>query len=309
MKRTFIAGGLLLSLAFLTAPAEAQTMTGAVNGRVVDSEGKPVPQATVLVEYQGEMISTYEVETNDKGRFTKMGLRPGTYLFTVSKEGYQSAHLERRVKLGDRTRLPDIAIRSRAEIAKEQGAKLNKKFAKAVELAGSEQFDEAEVLFKELLEEAPTVPEIHLNLAYVYVQQKDWANAEASYLKTLELRPGDSHATTGLSGVYTETGRDDEAQELVNRAVQENPGNASAQFNLGVFLMNNDKPAEAIPAFEAALAADDTLAEAHFQLGTLLIGEGKVPEALQHLETYLSMNPTVEQNVETANKLVAALKQ
>ncbi len=309
MKRMFIAGGLVLSVALLTAPVEAQTLTGAAQGRVVDSEGNAVPQATVLVEYQEERTATYELKTNDKGRFMKVGLQPGLYRFTARKEGYRPAFVDGEVGLGGRSSIPEIVLVSRDEIAKAKGDALSKKFAQAVELASSDQFDEAEVLFKELLEEAPTVPELHLNLAYIHAQRQDWANAEASYLKTLELRPGDSRATVGLSGVYADTGRDAEAQELLSQAARENPENATAQFNLAVALLNSDKTTEAIQAFEAALAADDTLAEAHFHLGTILVGEGKVPEALQHLETYLSMEPVHEENVATANKLIAALKQ
>ena len=307
MKCASIAGGCLLSLAFLTAPLEAQT--GAAHGRVVDSEGNPVPQATVLVEYQGEMTARYELETNDKGRFMKVGLHPGTYHFTASKEGYRSSSLELRVSLGDRTKIPDIELTSLAKLAKERGEVQNEKFRQAVELTQSKQFDEAVALFMEVLEEVPAVPEIYLNLAYIYVQQKDWANAEASYLKTLELSPGIRQAMTGLSGVYMETGRDAEAQELVSRAALENPEDVTAQFNYGIFLLNSGRTAEAISAFEAVLAADDTVAEAHFHLGTLLVGQGNVPEAVQHLETYLSLNPTEEQNVDSANKLIAALKQ
>lgn len=309
MKCAFISVGLLLGFAFLPAPVDAQNLTGATGGRVVDSEGNAVPQATVLVEYQGEATTTYELETNKKGRFLKVGLRPGTYRFTASKEGYRSAIVESRVKLGGRTRIPEMELTSLEKIARERGETLNEKFAQAVQLAASQQFDEAETLLKELLEEAPTVPEIHVNLGYLYAQKKDWAKAEASYLKTLELRSGHPAATSGLAGVYMDTGRDAEAHELVRRVLRENPENATAQFNLAIFLMNNDEPAEAITALEAALAADDTLAEAHFHLGALLVGEGKIPEALQHLETYLSMDPTVEQNVETANSLIAALER
>jgi len=309
MKCALIAGGCLLSLAFLTASVEAQSGTGAALGRVVDSEGNLVPQATVLVEFQGEMTMRYELETNDKGRFMKMGLHPGGYRFTASKEGYRPSSVDLRVSLGDRTKIPDIELTSLAKLAKARGEAQNEKFRQAVELVRSKQFDEAIALFKEVLEENPAVPEIYVNLAYVYVQQEDWANAEASYLKTLELSPGTRQAMTGLSGVYMDTGRAAEAQELVNRAARENPEDATAQFNYGIFLVNSGKTAEAISAFRAALAADDTLAEAHFHVGTLLVGQGNVPEALQHLETYLSMDPTVEQNVDSANKLIAALEQ
>ena len=95
----------------------------------------------------------------------------------------------------------------------------------------------------------------------------------------------------------------------VSRAALENPEDVTALFNYGIFLLNSGRTAEAISAFEAVLAADDTVAEAHFHLGTLLVGQRNVPEAVQHLETYLSLNPTEEQNVDSANKLIAALKQ
>jgi Flp pilus assembly protein TadD len=226
---------------------------------------------------------------NDKGRFIKVGLAPGLYRFTASKEGYRSASVDHEVRLGGRTTIPEIALISMEKIRKAQGDALNKKFTQAAELARSNQFDEAEVLLKELREEIPTVPEVHLNLAWVYVQRQDRANAEASCLKTLKLSPGDPQATAGLSGVYMETGRGAEAQELVNRAARENPEDATAQFELAIFLMNSGKTAEAIPALEASRADDDTLAEAHFHLGPLLVGKGKIPEALQHRETYLSI--------------------
>jgi tetratricopeptide (TPR) repeat protein len=263
----------------------------------------------VVLEFQGERAARYELETNKKGRFMKVGLQPGPYRFTASKEGYRSTWVEGEVTLGGRSRAPDIELVSSEEIAQARGDAANTKFAQAVALASDEKYDEAEVLLIELRDEVPTVPEIHLNLAYIYAKQQDWANAEASFLKTLELRPGDPHATVGLSGVYADTGRDAEAQVLVSQAARENPGDAAAQFNYAVSLLNSGKAEEAIASFEAALAADDTLAEAHFHLGTLLLGQGNAPEALQHLETYLSMNPTQEQNVAAANELIAALKK
>jgi Tfp pilus assembly protein PilF len=309
MKRAFLAGGLLLSLALLPAPVGAQG--GTAKGKVVDSEGNGVAEATVLVQFMGELPRKYELTTSKSGDYIQLGLYPGPYRFTASKEGYQPNFVDHRVQLGDRTLIPDITLKSGDEVLKEQGRPteaLKAKFTKAVELTNSGEFDEAEVLFKEVLEEAPNVPEAYLNLAFVYAHRKDWATAEANYLKALELRPGDPATTSGLAQVYMDSGQQEKAEALVNQAAGENAEDATAQFNRAVFLANSGDTVEAISAFEAALAADPSMAEAHYHLGTLLVGQDKVPEAIGHLETYLSMEPQNEQNIATANGLIAALK-
>jgi Flp pilus assembly protein TadD len=310
MKRAFIAGGLLLGLVVLVSPAAAQT--GTARGKVVDSEGNGIPEAKVVLEFQGGVTRNYELKTNKKGDYIQVGLYPGPYRFTASKEGYRPAYVEYRVNLGDRTQIPDITLMTTDEVAKEQGRpteELRKKFSDAVQLANDGQLDEAEALFKEVLAQAPDVPEVYQNLAYIYVKREDWANAEKSYLKALELRPGDPQSTSGLAGVYMETGQQEKAEELVNQVAGENPEDATAQYNRAVFLVNSGKTEEAIAAFEAALAADPTLAEAHYHLGTLLVGQGKIPEAIEQLETYLSTNPDNADNVATAKGLIEALKK
>jgi tetratricopeptide (TPR) repeat protein len=310
MKRAFIAVGLLIGLALLSVPAEAQY--GTAKGKVVDTQGNGVPDVDMVVDYLGELTLQYELKTTKNGDYIQAGLTTGRYRFTAKKEGFAPAFVEHRITLGGRTAVPDIILKTMDEIAIEQGRPtptMMRRFTEGVKLANAGKYDEAEALFKQLQEEAPNVPEIYQNLAFVYVKQKDWSNAEASFLKTLELRPGDSQATSGLASVYMETGREEEAQELVSQAIGDNPEDAAAQFNRAVFLVNSGETAEAIPAFEAALASDPTMAEAHFHLGTLLVGQGKIPEALQHLETYLSMDPKNEQNIATANGLIAALKK
>ena len=309
MKRAFIAGGLLLSLALLPAPVGAQG--GTAKGKVVDSEGNGVAEATVLVQFTGEMSRKYELTTSKSGDYVQVALYPGPYRFAASKEGYQPNFVDHRVQFGDPTQIPDIALKSMDDIAKEQGRPteaLKGKFAKAVELTNAGGFDEAEVLFKEILEEVPNIPEVYQNLAFIYAHRKDWVAAEASCLKSLELRPGDPETTTRLVQIYVKSGQQAKAEELVNQAAGENPEDAAAQFNRAVLLVNSGDLEEAISAFEAALAADPSMAEAHYHLGTLLVGQNEVPEAIGHLETYLSMDPQNEQNIATANGLIAALK-
>lgn len=311
MKRLIPGGALLVVLVLLVAaPASAQV--GQVRGKVVGPEGEVIPDATVLIEYQGGVTRKFEVTTNKKGEYLQVGLESGPYRVTASKEGYRGAATDVRVSLGQPTEVPDLQLMTPQAAVQQPGsaeAELREKFTAATDLSRAGQLDEAEAAFMALLEEYPDIPEIHQNLGVIYSQKKNWAAAEASYLKALELRPGDTAMTTGLATVYQQSGQSDKAMQLMNEAAGANPEDARAQFNQGIFLLNAGQVQEAIAAFEGALALDPAMAEAHYYAGTLLVGQGKVPEAIQHLETYLTLDPQNAQNVATAQGLIQALKK
>jgi tetratricopeptide (TPR) repeat protein len=310
MNRLHIVGGLLLGLAFIAAPALAQS--GFIQGRVVDEEGNPVADAKLAIEYLGERTWNFENKTNKKGEYTQGGLYPGRYRIVVSKEGYETTGMEHPVILGNPNLLPDIGVEKQQ--TQEEGLQivevdLREKFTEAVELTKAGRLDEAEAKFNELREPMSDVPELYQNLGFLYVQKEDWAQAEENYLKSLELKPADPAVTSALAKVYEETGEKEKALDLVSKAAESNPEDAIANYNRGAYLLNAGRTPEAIGAFEAALAADPSLVEAHFHLASMLISQGKVPEAIEHLETYLAANPDNEQNVETAKGLIAALEQ
>src|SRR5262249_20862877 len=219
----------------------------------------------------------------------------------------QPTFVETRVALGDATQIPDIQMRPGGAAGGGTSDAVQTQFKQAIELTQSGKLDEAEAAYKEILAKSPNIPEVYQNLGYVYVQKKDWPNAEASYLKAIELRPSPELQNT-LARVYQESGQSDKAIALMQKAAGDNPNDAKAQFNMGVFNLNAGKSEEAITAFKAAIAADPTMADAYFHLGTLMVGQNKIPDAVQYLEKFLSMNPTNAQNKATAEGLLAALK-
>ena len=311
MKGALTAVGILTVLALVVPPTQAQSRGGA-RGKVVAENGEPVAGAKVLLQYTDGTRTPFEVETNEKGEYIQIGLLPGGYHFTASKEGYVDASLDIRITFGGITSIPDLPLMSQKAAAKQAGPDtdfIREKFAEGVELASSGKLDDAEAVFKEILEIQPGIPEVYRNLGYVYVKKEDWANAEASYQSALDLRPGDSGFVAALAEVYRKTGREDEAMELLSQTASDNPEDATSQFNRGLFLLEAGKSEEAQAAFEAALAADPGMAEAHYHLGTILVGQGKVPESVAHLETYLATNPDNSQNAATAQGLIEALKQ
>ena len=310
MKRALIAAGLLIAALLFAAPAQAQT--GTARGKVLDTQGQSIVDVKILIEFQGGITRRFETKTNKKGEYMQVGMQPGPYRVTASKDGYQPAISEVRISLGDPTQIPDFKLATLAEVAAAAGspaAELRTSFQKAVELQTAGSLDEAEAAYKAIIEKAPDVPEVYQNLGTVLAQKKDVAGAEAAYLKALELRPDSSDTATQLAKLYQENGQPEKAMAIMEKSAGANPADAKAQFNRGIFLLNAYKNEEAIAAFEAAIKADPAMAEAYYRLGALMVGQGKIPEAIENLEKYLGMNPTDAQNVATAQGLLKAIKK
>ena len=308
MKRLFVIGGLLAAFAF--AADEARAQTGTARGKVVDDKGQPIVDAKLTLDYQGGVTRKYETKTNKKGEFIQVGMPPGSYKFTATKEGFQGSFIEIRITLGDATQVPDLVLKpGGAGAGGQSGAdQIRAQFKQALDFTQAGKLDEAEAAYKGILAKDPTIPEVYQNLGYIYSQKKDWANAEGAYQKALELRPGSAELSSALAKVYQDSGQPEKAMALMSKAAGDNPADAKAQFNMGIFQLNAGKSEEAIAAFEKAVAADPTLADAYYHLGTLMVGQNKIPEAVQYLEKFLSMNPTNAQNKATAEGLLAALK-
>ena len=87
MKRLILSAGLLVfALTSLVGLAVAQgTSTGTVHGKCTDTQGSPITDAQVVWKNQDDG-RTYKLKTNKKGEYFSLGVEPGKYTVTLSKE-------------------------------------------------------------------------------------------------------------------------------------------------------------------------------------------------------------------------------
>ena len=311
MKRVCLTAGLTLLVALVSVEARAQA--GILRGRILDDQGQGLENAKLDMDYLGGVTKHYDVKTNKKGEYTQVGLTPGIYKITASKEGFQSGSTELRVGIGEPTTPPDFKLVPLAKLQKAAGGNqggdaLVAGFKEIIEAVKAARYDEAETKTKDLIAKNPTVPELQYELGYIQSQKKDWAGAEAAYKKTLELKADFTDAISGLAGVYRSTGREADATALIDKAAVDFPQDGKLQFQIGVALLNSGKNEEAVGAFKKALELDPSNAESHYYLGTLAIGQNKKEEAIDYLEKYLASNPAPSQNRQTAEGLLTYLK-
>lgn len=326
MRSTRCRLGLLASSAFVLAmiavPTPATAQTGQIKGKVVDAKKQPIEGAAITIEMIEGMNRKYETKTNRRGEYVQVGLQPGMYRITATKDGMSQA-LEERVRLGGSEVNFILTPGSSAGASPEDAKKAEERlkavqaaFEQGVTLSNEGKHDEAIAKFNEVIAAAPKCVECYNNIGTVYSRKQEYDQAEAAFKKALEINPKSADSYNGLATVYNAQKKFDQAAEASAEAQKlsgeaggaTGGGNASTVYNQGVIAWNAGKVPEAKKLFEQAVQLDPKLADAHYWLGMATVNEGKLPEAAKHFEEYLTLAPT-GQYAEQAKSILASIKK
>jgi len=293
--RTHLIRGVMALAVILTVSAAPALAQSVMRGKVVDGQGKPVPDAVVLFEANDANRRT-QTKTDKNGDFLQVGLSSGSYKVTASKDGVGTQTLTANVRQGQNNPL-NFTISAATGVSaadKEAAAALQASAGAAVEAMKAGRHDEAIAKFNEVLAKMPTCADCYYNIGQASMAKQDYAQAETAFKKVLELKPDSAEAYTGLAGLYNTQKKFDLAAEASAKASQlsgAGGGGAEASYNQGVILFNSGKFAEAKTQFEAATKADPNMAMAQYQLGMTSLNLGQIPEAITALEAYLKVDP------------------
>ena len=128
-------------------------------------------------------------------------------------------------------------------------------------------------------------------LGHAQVEARNYAAAEKSLQKAIELAPEWSQSHFQLGSIYYAQRQRQKAAECFRRATELRPSYAVAHHNLGICLTTLDRRAEAIEAFRAAIRHDPRHADAHRWLGETLMREDRAQEAIEPLSRAVELNP------------------
>jgi predicted TPR repeat methyltransferase len=150
----------------------------------------------------------------------------------------------------------------------------------AIFLQKNEQLDEADAVYRRILEAAPNHYDA-LHYAGVLAHQQGRSDeAVALIQRSLELVPDRADCYSNLGIILQAQGRLDESIDAYQRAISLDPNHANAHSNLGVLLRATDKPLEAEAAYRAAIRLDPNHIDAYTNLGVLLNGLKRTEEAV-----------------------------
>jgi tetratricopeptide (TPR) repeat protein len=122
----------------------------------------------------------------------------------------------------------------------------------------------------------PQLVDAHLAMGSIHqVYDWDWAGADASFRRALDLEPGNAQALRLASSPASTLGNWSEAIDLASKAVERDPLRPASYNNLGITLLAVNRDAAAEAAIRKALELDPGGASWHYGIGRALLLQGK----------------------------------
>jgi predicted TPR repeat methyltransferase len=161
----------------------------------------------------------------------------------------------------------------------------------AIRLLQANRLEEAERIFRVLLDNYPDVPEIlHFYGILAHRRGKDDLAVE-SIEKAIAIAPNYADAHNNLGNIHNKAGRPEKAADAYRRAIELDPDNVAAHNNLGTVLKDLERFEEAAEAFAKAIELMPDNAELYHNFGNVFRKQGKFAEAAQAYRRAISLRP------------------
>jgi tetratricopeptide (TPR) repeat protein len=143
----------------------------------------------------------------------------------------------------------------------------------------------------------PEFSEAHVNLAAVYLVERDWDMAISESRKALKnifyRTPELAHFNIGLG--YHNKGENETALKSFKKAVEHNSDYSLAYYNMGTTLEEMNRFKASIRAYQKAIKASPGYLDAHFGLATVLVKNKEKIRAMKVFEKIIKIAPESEQ--------------
>jgi tetratricopeptide (TPR) repeat protein len=134
-------------------------------------------------------------------------------------------------------------------------------------------------------------PSAHMNLGILSLNRGDYAGAENSYRRALEIEPALTTAYINLADLYRVLNRDQEGEQVLRDAISRSPDMAAVHYALGLNLVRKGAHEEGMQFLGQAAILEPDNARYAYVYGVGLHSTGKQTEAIEFLEKSLSENP------------------
>src|SRR5687767_3707535 len=198
-SKTFLSAAALVA-ALMVAAVPAMAQTGRIGGTVKDQQNQPLKGATVTAENPNASPSSFTATTDDKGRYSIIGLRTGPWKITASAPGFAPSSGSVPVRtIGAPMPPVDFVLAPGAAgpagaLAGVNTKELQAELQKAMDLANAGQHDAAIAAYNAILTKTPALTMINGQIAVVQRLKKDYDGAIASYQKVLAADPNNDRA-------------------------------------------------------------------------------------------------------------------
>ena len=312
-KNILSAVALVAALVVSALPAAAQT--GRIGGVVKDaSNNTPLKGATVTAENPQASPSSFTATTDDKGRYSIIGLKTGTWKITAVAPGFSPSSGQVPVRsLGAPMPPVDFALAPGAAgpagaLAGVNTKELQGELQKAIDLANSGQHDAAIAAYQAILAKTPALTMINGQIAQVQRLKKDYDGAIASYQKVLAADPNNDKAKIEMGMTYLEKNDFANAEKTLMEVAQSVSANREVFYNLGEVKFAKGETDEAVKYYERASQMDANWGKPLFKLGLAKLQKADTAGAIEMMNKVIAADPNSAEAAQ-AKALIEQLKK
>jgi tetratricopeptide (TPR) repeat protein len=137
-------------------------------------------------------------------------------------------------------------------------------------------------------------PDIHMGLATVYFQLREFTSAAHHFREVTRLDPLRAGAYINLGAVLNLLQELDEAVVALRRGIQLDPQRVEGYYNLGLIYRRKGQLDLAIQAYREAIRLNPRMGDAYLNLANLFVEKQQYRHALQHYDEALKIRPQWE---------------
>ncbi|HUU35946.1 MAG TPA: tetratricopeptide repeat protein [Vicinamibacterales bacterium] len=301
-------------LVVLLGALPTMAQTGRVGGVVKDEKGQPLKGASVVAENPAASPPSFTATTDDKGRFSIIGLRAGNWKLTASAPGFQPSEGQLQIRtIGAPNPPVEFTLAAGAAgpasaLAGVNTKELQAELAAADALMTANDFDGAIAAYQAMLTKVPSLTMLHLQVARAQRGKKDYDGALASYQKLLEADPTSERAKVEIGMTNLEKGDFAAAEAALDEAAKNMSAGREVFYNLGEVKFAKGETDAAMAAYQRAIDIDATWAKPYFKLGLGKLQKADMPGALEMMEKVIEVEPNSAEAAQ-AKALIEQLKK
>jgi tetratricopeptide (TPR) repeat protein len=303
-----------LGVALIVTALPAAAQTGRIGGTVKDDKGQPIKGATVTAENPASSPSSFTATTDDRGRFSIIGMRSGTWKITASAPGFMPGGGSVPIKtIGAPNPPVDIVLAPGAAgpvgaLAGVNTKELQAELQKAEDLMNQQQYDAAIAAYNAILTKTPALTMINMQIGRAHRMKKEYDEALAVYQKVLESDPNNERAKIEIGMTNLEKGDFVAAEAALNEAAQGMGASREVFYNLGEVKFAKGETDEAMTWYQRAVDTDPTWGKPLFKLGLGHLQKADTKATIEMMEKVIAVDPNSPEAAQ-AKALIEQLKK
>ena len=289
-----------------------------LKGVVVDKDGNPIEGADVKLEsLVHKLIMT--TKTDEKGRWSFIGLGKTVVKIKASKEGYTPTIISELHVSAIKNPEQEIVLKKITDIESLEENNPKTLYLKGEKLYNQGEYEKALAVFKELVGTQPKLYKARVNIGNCYIKLKQYDEAIEEFKFVLEKLKEEKENLKGnktASSIYASLGelymdRNDfeKAKEYFEKSINIDPSNHALSYTVAEILFNSNKIDEAIHYYELAAKIKPDWPKSYLKLGYCYLNKGEKETAINYLNKFVELSPENDPQVNAVKNIIKQLEK